>query len=83
MTGYLLLAAHSSPEGSAHQNFKLVPQFLNDKNILKRGGNCLPTPTLREAVGTGRRAMGRYLLLWLLGIPIPVLILIWFLGGIH
>jgi len=27
--------------------------------------------------------MGRYLLLWFLGIPIPVLILIWALGGLH
>jgi hypothetical protein len=25
--------------------------------------------------------MGRYLLLWFLGIPIPVLILIWAFGG--
>jgi len=27
--------------------------------------------------------MGRYLLLWLLGVPIPLLILIWLLGGLH
>jgi hypothetical protein len=27
--------------------------------------------------------MGRYLLLWLLGIPIPILILIWAFGGLH
>jgi hypothetical protein len=27
--------------------------------------------------------MGRYLLLWLLGIPIPVLILIWAFGGLN
>jgi hypothetical protein len=27
--------------------------------------------------------MGRYLLLWLLGIPIPVLILIWLFGGLN
>jgi len=29
------------------------------------------------------RTMGRYLLLWLLGVPIPILILIWALGGLH
>src|SRR5205814_10554599 len=29
------------------------------------------------------RAMGRYLLLWLLGVPIPILILIWAFGGLH
>ena len=27
--------------------------------------------------------MGRYLLLWLLGIPIPILLLIWLFGGLH
>lgn len=27
--------------------------------------------------------MGRYLLLWLLGVPIPILIIIWLIGGLH
>jgi len=27
--------------------------------------------------------MGRYALLWLLGVPIPILILIWAFGGLH
>jgi hypothetical protein len=27
--------------------------------------------------------MGRYLLLWFLGIPIPVLVLIWAFGGLN
>jgi hypothetical protein len=27
--------------------------------------------------------MGRYLLLWLLGVPIPILLLIWLFGGLH
>jgi hypothetical protein len=27
--------------------------------------------------------MGRGLLLWLLGIPVPIVILIWVLGGLH
>jgi len=30
-----------------------------------------------------RLAMGRYLLLWLLGVPIPILVLIWAFGGLH
>jgi hypothetical protein len=30
-----------------------------------------------------RRRMGRYLLLWLLGVPIPILLLIWLFGGLH
>jgi hypothetical protein len=29
------------------------------------------------------RIMGRYVLLWLLGVPIPILILIWAFGGLH
>lgn len=27
--------------------------------------------------------MGRYLLLWLIGVPIPILLLIWAFGGLH
>jgi hypothetical protein len=33
-------------------------------------------PKLREL------DMGRYLLLWLLGVPIPILVLIWAFGGL-
>jgi hypothetical protein len=32
---------------------------------------------------TEERIMGRYLLLWLLGIPLPILLLIWVIGGLH
>jgi hypothetical protein len=27
--------------------------------------------------------MGRGLLLWLLGIPLPIILIIWLLGGLH
>jgi len=27
--------------------------------------------------------MGRYLLLWLVGVPLPILALIWVFGGLH
>jgi hypothetical protein len=27
--------------------------------------------------------MGRYLLLWLIGIPLPILVLIYMFGGLH
>jgi hypothetical protein len=27
--------------------------------------------------------MGRYLLLWILGVPLPLLALIWLFGGLH
>jgi hypothetical protein len=31
----------------------------------------------------GEPAMGRYMLLWLVGVPIPILALIWLFGGLH
>jgi len=27
--------------------------------------------------------MGRYLLLWMVGVPLPILALIWVFGGLH
>jgi hypothetical protein len=30
-----------------------------------------------------RSTMGRGLLLWLIGIPIPIILLIWLFGGLH
>jgi hypothetical protein len=29
------------------------------------------------------RVMGRGLLLWLIGIPLPIILIIWLLGGLH
>jgi hypothetical protein len=29
------------------------------------------------------KAMGRNLLLWIIGVPLPLLALIWLLGGLH
>jgi len=31
----------------------------------------------------GAFPMGRGLLLWLIGIPIPIIVLIWLFGGLH
>jgi hypothetical protein len=28
-------------------------------------------------------AMGRGLLLWLIGIPLPIILIVWLLGGLH
>jgi hypothetical protein len=28
-------------------------------------------------------SMGRGLLLWLIGIPIPIILIVWLLGGLH
>ena len=54
----------------------------------------VPRFTLRQCVRNSARrvefplqqgepTMGRYLLLWLLGVPIPILVLIWLFGGLH
>jgi hypothetical protein len=58
----------------------------------------VPRPGFRDRGGTvrnprefswqrnnnrGTTDMGRYLLLWLLGIPLPLLLLIWVFGGLH
>jgi hypothetical protein len=32
---------------------------------------------------TQEKVMGRGLLLWLLGIPLPIILLIWVFGGLH
>ena len=38
-------------------------------------------PAVLEA--TQEEVMGRGLLLWLLGIPLPIILLIWVFGGLH
>jgi hypothetical protein len=44
-------------------------------------------PSCHERVGEAAKkrswVMGRYMLLWLLGVPIPILVLIWAFGGLH
>jgi hypothetical protein len=43
----------------------------------------LRAPQARCSGAKAECDMGRYLLLWLLGVPIPILIIIWALGGLH
>jgi len=58
------------------------------------GSAFVPRSTLRQSVWNlfphveflpqqGGPTMGRYMLLWLLGVPIPILVLIWLFGGLH
>jgi hypothetical protein len=42
-------------------------------------GSRIPFRTYRD---TRKAIMGRYLLLWLLGVPLPLLLLIWVFGGL-
>jgi len=49
---------------------------------------CAGTPLLLHALMPHQLTMeefimGRYLLLWLLGVPIPILVLIYAFGGLH
>jgi hypothetical protein len=43
----------------------------------------LGVPPSTNNTMTEGHIMGRYLLLWLLGIPLPILLLIWVFGGLH
>lgn len=53
------------------------PRLKADGTFRCRGGFA-PTQT---AIPEGE--MGRYALLWLLGVPIPILLLIYLFGGLH
>jgi hypothetical protein len=45
--------------------------------------NLSPSVLIPVTVLERMAQMGRYLLLWLLGVPIPILLLIWLFGGLH
>ena len=46
--------------------------------------NPATSPRINRHQGTMEEfVMGRYLLLWLLGVPIPILVLIYAFGGLH
>jgi hypothetical protein len=59
----------------ANQTTSACPGKLED-GFPKKGH--APTREQRE-----QTTMGRYLLLFLLGVPLPILVLIWLLGGLH
>jgi hypothetical protein len=48
---------------------------------------CLEPELSRQSWGAAtlsrRSLMGRAMLLWIIGIPIPIILLIWLLGGFH
>jgi hypothetical protein len=46
-------------------------------------GTCLGLPAFNTNKTNPReQGMGRGLLLWLLGIPLPIILVIWLLGGL-
>jgi hypothetical protein len=42
-----------------------------------------PVVVAAVLAATQEEVMGRGLLLWLIGIPLPIILLIWVLGGLH
>jgi len=48
-----------------------------DPELLLRAFVFVPQSKLTES------NMGRGLLLWLIGIPIPIILLVWLFGGLH
>ena len=47
-------------------------------------GNNRHPPRIYPHIAKWRmHIMGRYLLLWMLGIPLPILVLIYAFGGLH
>jgi hypothetical protein len=60
---------------------------VNNSNLQPERPHVEPILHATVNVATGQRieelAMGRYLLLWLLGIPLPILFLIWMFGGLN
>jgi hypothetical protein len=51
------------------------------RSFVARNFVYLPAFPCRHSVR--RRNMGRGLLLWLIGIPIPIILIVWLLGGLH
>ena len=47
------------------------------------GRNLLSNRAFSNKSIVGGSFMGRGLLLWLIGIPIPIILLIWLFGGLH
>jgi hypothetical protein len=42
-----------------------------------------PTDDVGRETSKQEEIMGRGLLLWLIGIPLPIILLIWLFGGLH
>jgi hypothetical protein len=51
-------------------------------NVVDSARNKVPASALVARNQSREFVMGRYLLLWLLGVPIPILLLIWAFGGL-
>jgi hypothetical protein len=50
---------------------------------MKKFLSCADIAIARVAATTQENAMGKGLLLWLVGIPIPIILLLWVFGYLH
>jgi len=57
--------------------------MTNAERTLLPGTSTLSHAFIRITQQGRTRIMGRYLLLWMLGIPLPILVLIYAFGGLH
>jgi hypothetical protein len=68
---------------------EVAPVIRKNADICSAGDFALRAPEPRRpqsVLCTGfleAIVMGRYMLLWLIGVPIPILLLIWAFGGLH
>jgi hypothetical protein len=75
-----LVVWRSPPEGITRQR---RVQFRTESEAGPREAAAVAGVPIRTDNDGGTTIMGRYLLLWLLGIPLPILLLIWLFGGLH
>jgi hypothetical protein len=61
-----------------------IARLLNAPVSYSRG-NCALARAFNPGRGAGatETEMGRGLLLWLIGIPLPIILVVWLLGGLH
>jgi hypothetical protein len=60
------------------------PEFSGSARRPLLGGNLVRLTAFSPICGYCRRlAMGKGLLLWMIGIPLPIILVIWLFGGLH
>ena len=60
-----------------------LPQATGAREAARRGELSIKADVLVAVKIAEEVKMGRGLLLWLIGIPIPIILLIWLFGGLH
>jgi len=74
------MAAVKSPDGD-HRISRPNPAAKRVRSACLEPGP--PDQSWGAATLSRRSRMGRALLLWIIGIPIPIILLVWLLGGFH